>query len=1036
MARAKKKAPDHTKAQIRLSINGEAVEASFAPHKTLLEVLREDLGLTGTKHGCELGECGTCAVLVDGKPVLSCLVLGLECEGRAVETVEGMAGPGGLHPLQKAFSDLGAAQCGYCTPGFLLTAKALLEENPKPDVDEIKEALAGNLCRCTGYIKIYEAVELAAAWMRGEDAAPRKESLYGFDFDESGLLPVRAGPLNGFAGEGPCPLPRAAARAAPTTGETIVTARKRTRVVGRPYTKVDGPAKVTGQTKFADDVMLPRMLHCKLLRSKIAHAKIVSIDVSKALARPGVVAIATGADLPIPFGILPVSQDEHALCTDRVRFVGDPVAAIAALDEDAAFDALDAIDVRYEPLLPIGTIDEGLAAPPDGVPIHDYADSGNIHKLVSMEFGDTEAGFARADRIYEDLYFYEGSTHLPLEQHAAVADFGPDGKLTLWSSTQTPHYVHRALSKVLEMPAARIRVIATPNGGGFGGKSDPFNHEIVVAHLSRVTGRPVKICLTREEVFYCHRGRHPVLMQVKTGVAKDGAITAMHFRSVLDGGGYGSYGVASTYYTGALQTVTYQIPTYRFDGARVFTNKPPCGPKRGHGTPQPRFALEAQLDKIACDLGIDPAEIRRRHLQPANSLTANFLRIGSMGLGPCIDKVVAASGWKKRRGKLPVRPRPGAGLLLVPLRRGAADLLELHAAKRRAAQAGPQRRRDGVLRLDRDRAGVRLDPGLDRGGGPGHRSVRHPDRHGRHRSDSGGSGLLLLARDPDDRQRRDPGGRARARAAGRGRGEEAGDSQGARGAGGRPRLRCRGSGARHQLPGGGRAGGVQVRHAGHGRVVLAAALRGPLPRRGRGAVAGLLLLGGGRRGGGRSGDRHLHRAQGLDRARRGQVHQPGAGHGPGRGLRLHGAGRGDDGGDGVPHRRQRQRRPQVSVAPRIQEPDHPGDVAPSTRSWWRTRIPTAPSARKRSGQGPLLPIPPAVANAVFDAVGVRIDEIPVTPEKIARALKAKAQGKPPRVGPERFPQVPYPEPIHVPTPAEGGDGRAVDAAVTGAGGVR
>jgi carbon-monoxide dehydrogenase small subunit len=186
----KKSQPENSKAQLRLTVNGEALEAAFAPHKTLLEVLREDLGLTGTKHGCELGECGTCAVLLDGKPVLSCLVLGLECEGRAVDTVEGMAGPSGLHPLQKAFSDLGAAQCGYCTPGFLLTAKALLEENANPTLDQIREALAGNLCRCTGYVKIFEAVELAAAWMRGEDAAPKRESLYGFDFDESGLLPV------------------------------------------------------------------------------------------------------------------------------------------------------------------------------------------------------------------------------------------------------------------------------------------------------------------------------------------------------------------------------------------------------------------------------------------------------------------------------------------------------------------------------------------------------------------------------------------------------------------------------------------------------------------------------------------------------------------------------------------------------------------------------------------------------------------------------------------------------------------------------
>jgi carbon-monoxide dehydrogenase small subunit len=178
------------KRKVHLLVNDEAAEVAFAPHKTLLEVLREDLALTGTKHGCELGECGTCAVLVDGRPVLSCLVLGLECEGRRVETIEGMAGPGGLHPLQKAFADLGAAQCGYCTPGFLLTARELLERNPRPSLPQIREALSGNLCRCTGYVKIFEAVELAAAWMRGEPAEPRKESLYGFDYDESGLLPV------------------------------------------------------------------------------------------------------------------------------------------------------------------------------------------------------------------------------------------------------------------------------------------------------------------------------------------------------------------------------------------------------------------------------------------------------------------------------------------------------------------------------------------------------------------------------------------------------------------------------------------------------------------------------------------------------------------------------------------------------------------------------------------------------------------------------------------------------------------------------
>src|SRR2546427_1104014 len=313
-----------------------------------------------------------------------------------------------------------------------------------------------------------------------------------------------------------------------------------------------------------------------------------------------------------------------------------------------------------EPFPPITDAEHAVAHPEPR--IHDYGDGGNLHKLVNLEFGDVDDGFAAADLVREDLLFFEGSTHLPMEQHAAVADWSPlpDGKLTLWSSTQTPHYVHRALAKVLELAPAKIRVVATPNGGGFGGKSDPFSHEIVVAKLAMLTGRPVKITLTREEVFYCHRGRHPTLMWVKTGVKKDGAITAMHFRSLLDGGGYGSYGVASTYYTGALQTVTQHVPRYKFQGARAFTNKPPCGPKRGHGTPQPRFALEVHFDKIAEQLGIDPADFRLQHLVPPHSLTANWLRIGSMGLAECIRKVVAGSGWKEKYRKLP--PGQGVGL--------------------------------------------------------------------------------------------------------------------------------------------------------------------------------------------------------------------------------------------------------------------------------------------------------------------------------------------------------------------------------------
>src|SRR5438093_5765572 len=258
-----------------------------------------------------------------------------------------------------------------------------------------------------------------------------------------------------------------------------------------------------------------------------------------------------------------------------------------------------------------------------------------------------------ADHVREDVVFFEGNTHLPMEQHAALAQYAADGKLTLWTSSQTPHYVHRALGKVLDLPMSRIRVIATPNGGGFGGKSDIFSHELVAAKLAIATGRPVKITLTREEVFYAHRGRHPVLMKVRTGFTRNGRITGMQFQSFLDGGGYGSYGVASTYYTGALQATTYAIPRYRFEGVRLFTNKPPCGPKRGHGTPQPGFALEVHLDKVAEELGVDPVELRRRNLPAPDSRTVNWLRITSCGLEDCINKVVDGSGFLRRRTSMP-----------------------------------------------------------------------------------------------------------------------------------------------------------------------------------------------------------------------------------------------------------------------------------------------------------------------------------------------------------------------------------------------
>jgi len=422
-------------------------------------------------------------------------------------------------------------------------------------------------------------------------------------------------------------------------------------VIGKPLPKIDAMAKCAGETLYADDLFFSRMIYAKLLRSPHPHARLRSISTERAAGLDGVYAVITGKDLPEKFGIMPSTQDEEALAVEKVRYVGDPVAAVAALTETLAEKALELIDVDYEILKPVLTIEEALTEVENR--IHSWNRYANVQKAVSLEFGDMEKGFEGADHIYEDTFFFQGNTHLPMEQYCTIAFNGPDGKLTVWSSTQTPHYLHRTLSKVLGLPMSRIRVVATPVGGGFGGKSDPFSHELSVAKLSMTTGRPVKITLTREESFYVHRGRHPVKMWIKTGVKNDGTLQAMHFRSFLDGGGYSSYGLASVYYTGALQTVTYKLPAYKFEGARVFTNKPPCGPKRGHGTPQPRFAVEVQLDEIAEKLGIDPIDLRLKQLVEPNSETVNGLRISTTGLRECIEKVAAKAEWKKKFRQLP-----------------------------------------------------------------------------------------------------------------------------------------------------------------------------------------------------------------------------------------------------------------------------------------------------------------------------------------------------------------------------------------------
>ena len=774
-----------------------------------------------------------------------------------------------------------------------------------------------------------------------------------------------------------------------------------TSLIGQPLPKVDAAAKVRGQAVYADDIDLPLMLHCKILRAQAPHARILSIDASAARRMPGVHAVLTGQDLPIRFGILPVTQDEAALEAEKVRYVGDPVAAVAAVDEETAASACDAIRVEYEELKPVMSIEEALKEAADE-PIQAYTKrADNIHRMVSYEFGDVEAGFARADHVREDVFFYQGNTHLPMEQHSAVAEYR-NGRLTVWSSTQVVHYVHKALAKVLALPANRIRVIGAAHGGGFGGKTDPFSHEIVVAKLAMVTGRPVKCTLTREEVFYAHRGRHPVLMWVKTGVKRDGRITAQHWRTCLDGGAYGSYGAASIFYTGTLQTVTYDIPAYKFEGARVFTNKAPCGPKRGHGTPQPRFGLELHLEKLAHDLGIDPVELRRRNFIKPYSRAVNWLRVTSCGLEDCTDIVLRESAFASRER----RPGHGMGFAVSAYMSGAGTAIWWSETPHSEVQ----------VKVDRTGATVYCGA-MDIGQGSdtvlstivGHELGLQP-------------GDVKLVTADSDTTPIDLGsyssrvtfmaGNAALEAARKMR-----------------RLLVEAVAERMGVTqdleeievGDGRIGDFSFLDA----CELATAKFGAL------STAGSYKpprIGGPFKGSGvgpspaYSYTAAVVQIEADVRTGLITVEKVWMAHDIGRAINpllVEGQAEGSIYmALGEALMEEQTYRKGLHKWPSMLEYKSPTFVeTPEMHTYLvETVDPEGPYGAKEAGQGPLLPVAPALNAAIYDALGIWMDEIPVTPEKVLRALEAKAKGQTPRYGPKAFPAIPYPESIRVEPP--------------------
>lgn len=589
---------------IELLVNGASHQVVVEPHDTLSKVLREKIHLTGTKLGCEQGSCGACTVWVDGKAVQSCITPVLRVAGKTITTIEGIAGRHQLHKLQEKFVEKGAIQCGYCTPGMVMTALDFLKENPSPSLDEIKEALSGNLCRCTGYKKIIEAV---AAYVKEESAPPKEASKYKM------------------------------------VGQ------------GRPY--LEAARKVQGSADYADDIHTKNALHCKFLRSTYPHARIRSIDTSRALALKGVRAVITGKELPITFGVLPISQDETAMAVDKTRYVGEIVAAVAADTPEIALEAAKLIRVDYQALRAFLDIDESTRDVGEDEQIHAHTKfNNNIHKKAELRFGDQQEGLANSDYRVEADFDFQGINHGFTEPHAATAWWDENG-LTIITATQVPHYLHRYLAKVLEVPMNRVRVIKPFLGGGFGGKSDPFPHEFIIAHLSRLLGRPVRVRLSREEVFLTNHGRHPTKMHMALGAGKDGTFQVLDADILIDGGAYGSFGVVTSYYNGVLLQAPYRIDNFGFRARRVYTNKPQCGAMRGHGAVNPRFAVETLIDRLAEQMQADPCELRLKNFFDSDSLTVGQFRITSNGSSESLQRVMELSDWKNKFRKMP----PGHG---------------------------------------------------------------------------------------------------------------------------------------------------------------------------------------------------------------------------------------------------------------------------------------------------------------------------------------------------------------------------------------
>ncbi|MBD3349669.1 MAG: molybdopterin-dependent oxidoreductase [Candidatus Eisenbacteria bacterium] len=613
---------------VSFTVNGVRHDVSVAPGEVLLDVLRR-LGRRGVKTGCRSGSCGACTVLLNGVPVPSCLVLAGRVDGQDVTTIEGLGTPDEPHPLQREFLKRGAAQCAYCMQGMILSAKALLDEDPDPDRDDIRRGLSGNLCRCTGYVKAVEAVEAVA--LEAQGVAPTR--------DDDG---------------------------ASEYGERYAS-------VGRRTEKTEGPGLLCGRARYTDDFTAEGMLYGRVKRSPHAHARIVSIDASRALELPGVHCVLTHEDVPrVPYTSAGQNYPEPSpydmfMLDSKVRFVGDRVAAVAADTPLLARKACDLIEVEYEVLPAILDPRESMK---DGSPvIHDEDDatgiedaSRNLAARIDLAVGDPDRVFESAPHVFEQEYDVQYVHTTPTETHVTLTYLDEKNRLVVVTSTQVPFHARRIVSRVNELPVSQVRVVKPRIGGGFGGKQGVVIEDICAA-LTLRTRRPVKIMLDRDEELSATRTRHPQRMRVRTAVDESGGIVARELSTLVNTGAYGPHALTVPSNTGSKTLPLYRTGNLRFTAESVYTNLPVAGAFRGYGATQGYFAMECQMDEMAHALGLDPVEFRLSNLIRAGDSDpiatslgegkAGFERvIRTNGLPECWQRARTASGWDAWRKEL------------------------------------------------------------------------------------------------------------------------------------------------------------------------------------------------------------------------------------------------------------------------------------------------------------------------------------------------------------------------------------------------